>query len=194
MDPTPRLAERVAAHQMAKAPFIAFTAVFVALLAVPNPFAIASGGFSPLVSLFIAGLTSAVLPPGWLLIYSSSAAEPEVYIAASITLALLVSSPIISYQIMKSIATPTESRKATLYRLVAWASILLVAGTLIGTFSLARYFLVYPFYAGQISLAPIAEASSFYFYVLRIIGTSALAFTLPVYVYALVRFRLPKKP
>ena len=192
MDPEARLMGQVAAHKMAKAPFVAFAAVFAALLAVPNPFA--SGGFSPLVSLFVAGMRAAVLPRGWLLIYSSPSGEAEVYVAASLMLALLVSSPIISYRIMRSIAGAVEVRKATLYSLVTSATILLVAGALVGAFFFAGYFLVYPF-ADTPHPEPIAEAAYFYFYVLRIIGTSALAFTLPVYAYALVRFRLPlKKP
>jgi Sec-independent protein secretion pathway component TatC len=183
--------EPIGAFRTFRAPFLAFSAILVSLLVIPNPLLLTSGGsYSPLVSLFIEGIKSEVLPPGWTLIVSSPGAPLEINVAASVTLALLVSSPIISYQIIKSIAPALASRKRALYSLVACASALLAAGTLFGVFFAHDSLLsMDPFFDTSFS-APFVDAASFYLAALRAIGVSAVAFTLPVYIYALVRFRL----
>jgi len=65
--------------------------------------------------------------------------------------------------------------------------VLLAAGALFGVFY--AKILVVPFnvVGGPF---PYLDTTSFYFVVFRTIGVSAVVFTLPVYIYALVRFRL----
>jgi len=106
----------------------------------------------------------------------------EIYVAASVVLALLTSSPIISYQVMKSIAPALATRRRMLYSLVGCAIMLLAAGVLFGNFLLVHYYLP--------SSLPFSDPASFYFILFRAIGVGAVAFTIPVYVYALIRFRL----
>ncbi|MGA2663407.1 MAG: twin-arginine translocase subunit TatC [Nitrososphaerales archaeon] len=201
MHPRPWVAESVAVATSLRTPFLAFSAVIVALLALPNPVAMLSSGgaYSPLVSLFVSGVYRVVLPPGWVIIVDGSQEPLEIYVAASVTLALLLASPLISYQLMKAIVPPTAAtssrRSRTLYSLVGCASALLAAGALFGTFFLAQDYVVslnLPY--DTVGMCCFWDSASFYFAAFRSIGVSAVAFTLPVYIYALVRFRLLGAP
>ena len=188
MNSRPGGPEQVGVFRSFKAPFLAFSAIFAALLLIPDPVLTLAGSHPALVSLFVNGLASEVLPQGWTL-YTGGPAPPifEIYVTASAMLALLISSPIISYQIIKFIAPALAVRRRTLYSLVACATTLLAAGAMFGVFY-ARG-LIIPFNV-VVGIAPLLDAASFYFVVFRAIGVSAVAFTLPVYIYVLVRFRL----
>jgi Sec-independent protein secretion pathway component TatC len=175
-----------------KTPFLGFFAILLSLLAAPGPSAALpqSGGYAPLVSLFIEGIKNSILPSHWLLIVVSWEEVPEVYLAASVVLALLLSSPLISYQVMKFIVSVRGTRR-TVYSLTVSASVLLATGALFGFLFFSRYvFLalasVYVFTG---VFPPAIDAAFFYFFALKIIAAMAVAFTLPVYVYALVRYR-----
>jgi len=193
MNSRPWVAEQIGSFSTFTAPLLAFTAILVALLAIPNPVVMLSSGgsYSPLVSLFVAGIKSEALPSGWTLISANPGAPLEIYATASIMLALMVSFPIISYQAMKSIAPVLATRRRTLYSLVACAWALLFAGALFGNFFLVHYYMpsLLPFFDAA-GMSPYLDSAGFYFFVFRTIGVSAVAFTLPVYIYALVRFRL----
>jgi sec-independent protein translocase protein TatC len=192
MGSRPWTAEPVGLFRMLRVPFLVFSGILLALLAIPDRIVmLTSGSYSPLVLLFIAALKRPVLPAGWILIEPGGLNGPfEIYVVASIVLALLVSSPIFSYQIMRFIAPALAMRKRTLYSLVALASMLLAAGALFGAFFLADYDLY-----GLVDLMPIGvsigyfDAADFYFLVFRVIVVTAVEFTLPVYIYALIRFR-----
>ncbi len=114
-----------------RAPLLSFFATLLSLLAAPNPVAAfpQSGGYTPLVSLFLDGIKNGILPPSWHLIVVSSSEPLEVYAAASVVLALLISSPVISYQVMNFIVSVRGTRRAV-YLLTAAASTLLASGTL----------------------------------------------------------------
>jgi Sec-independent protein secretion pathway component TatC len=191
MGSRPWIAEPVGAFRTFRASLLAFSATLVALLLIPNPSLTLAGSHPALVSLFVAGVMREVLPAGWIL-YSMVPATPffEIYITASVLLALLISSPVISYQIMKFIAPALAKRKRTLYSLVALASVLLAAGALFGALFLADYYLygLDPFLVTT-GGPPVLDAADFYFFVFRTIGSTAIEFTLPVYIYALIRFR-----
>jgi Sec-independent protein secretion pathway component TatC len=185
-------AEPAGLFRMLRVPFLAFSGILLALLAIPTSVVrLASGSYSPLVSLFTAAIERPALPAGWTLIESGGLGEPyEIYLVASTVLALLVSSPIFSYQIMRFIAPALAIRKRTLYSLVAMASGLLAAGALFGVFLLVDYDLhgLTSFFSST-GTSPYLDAAGFYFLVFRVILVTAIEFTLAVYVYALVRFR-----
>src|ERR1700733_13738114 len=98
MSSWPWMAEQVDLFRTLRAPFLTFFAVLLALLAIPNPIAMLASGssYTPLVSLFITGIKLDILPAGWTLVWGTPNAPFGVYAGASITLALLISSPIIS--------------------------------------------------------------------------------------------------
>jgi Sec-independent protein secretion pathway component TatC len=192
MGSRPLIAEPVGLFRMLRVPFVAFSGILLALLVIPTSVVrLTSGSYSPMVLFFIAAVGRPVLPAGWTLIEPGGLNEPyEIYLVASIVLALLVSSPIFSCQIMKSIAPALAMRKRTLYSLVTLASLLLAAGALFGALFLADYYLygLDPFLVTT-GGPPVFDAADFYFFVFRIIGSTAIEFTLPVYIYALIRFR-----
>jgi Sec-independent protein secretion pathway component TatC len=173
-------------------PLLSFSVIFVALLALPDSFAALTSGapFVPLVALFVAGIKISVLPAGWQMININFNEPLEIYVAASATLALLLSSPVTSYHVMKYIAPVLATQRRTLYSLVAASSALLAAGAMLGIFFLSQYYVstLGQFSAGSIP-HPVVDTAESYFLVLRLIMSDALAFTLPVYVLALIRFR-----
>ncbi len=73
MNSRPWIAEQTDSFRTLRAPFLAFSAIHVALLLIPNPvLMLTSGGsYSLLVSLFVSGIKSEVLPAGWMLIAGS---------------------------------------------------------------------------------------------------------------------------
>lgn len=158
MNSRPWVAEQIGSFSTFRAPFLAFSAILAALLLIPNPvLMLTSGGsYSPLVSLFVSGIKSEVLPAGWTLIAGSPGVPTEIYVTASVMLALLISSPIISYQIMKFIASALAVRKRTLYSLVACATVLLATGALFGVFFYAKG-LIAPFNVGRRHSAPLGR-------------------------------------
>jgi Sec-independent protein secretion pathway component TatC len=190
MNSLPSTAEPVGAFRTFRAPLLAFSATLAVLLLIPTPWVSLADSHPALVSLFVNGVASELPPAGWTL-YSGGLMSPffEIYVTASVMLALLISSPVISYQMMRSIAPALATRRRTLYSLVGCATGLLAAGALFGNFLLVHYYL-----PSSLPLTlPFFDAAGFYFSVFRAIGVGAVAFTLPVYIYALIRFRLLRR-
>lgn len=174
-----------------RAPFLSFFAILLSLLIAPSPnMVFSNGGYAPLVSLFLGEIKNSILPQHWELIFVSSNEPLEVYAAASLVLALLISSPMVSYQVMKFIVSVRGTRR-TVYWLTAAASILLVSGTLFGYLFFSSYIFAalssYFYFPGL--YPPVIDAADFYFFALDAIAATAVVFTLPAYIYALVRFR-----
>jgi len=177
-----------------------FVVLLVAFIAIPSGITItvAPGGtFRPLVGLFIQAIDRQMLPAGRTLIASGGLSQPlEIYAAASVTLALLFASPGIAYAVMRRLGPTLASRRRLNYTLVALASLLLAAGALFGYFILGS--LVFGGGAQHVvqnqgpASGAFLDATDFYLGALEIIGASAVAFTLPVYLYVRVRFRAPK--
>jgi Sec-independent protein secretion pathway component TatC len=194
MDSRPQSAEPISLFRALRMPLLSFLLIFVALLAIPDSVAALTSGapYVPLVSLFVAGIKVNTLPAGWVVINETLNEPLEIYVAASATLALLLSSPVTSYFVMKHIAPALATQRRTLYSLVVASSALLAVGVMLGIFFLIQYYIatLSPFYVGVGALArPNVDAANTYFLVLRLIGSSAVTFTLPVYVFALIRFR-----
>ncbi len=89
----------------------------------------------------------------------------EIYLTASVMLALLIASPLISYQVMKLIAPALVTRRRVLYSLVGCATVLLAAGALFGNLLVVHYYLP--------SSLSFVESGRFYFSIFRAIGVSA---------------------
>ena len=128
MDSRPPIAEPVGAFRTFRASLLAFSATLVGLLLIPNPWLTLAGSHPALVYLFVAGVARQVLPAGWTLYSGSTTPFFEIYMVASVMLALLISSPVASYQIVKFIAPALVVRKRTLYSVVACATMPLPLG------------------------------------------------------------------
>jgi Sec-independent protein secretion pathway component TatC len=174
-----------------RAPFLSLFAI-LSLLAAPNPVAALApgGGYVPVVSLFLDGIRNGILPTRWRIIAFGPNEQVEIYAVASVALALLLSSPIIAYQLMKVIASVRGTRRM-LYPLTAAASLLLASGALFGyVFSCYVFFAVLTPCSVDLCMVPtVIDAGYFYLISLGTIATVAVVFTAPAYIYALVRFR-----
>jgi sec-independent protein translocase protein TatC len=176
--------------------FISFVALLVVFLIVPvAPFSPSSynySGFTPVIAFFISRMKLDLLPPHWELIAIHLNEPLEIYIVASVLLALIFNSPIFAYEVVRFIGPALNEReRKIIYPFVGATSGLFAFGALFGYIFLAKFLLVAlaPFFniigAGD---PIIIDASDFYFVMLLTIGMSGIAFTVPVYIYTLIRF------
>ncbi len=181
-------------HRM-KIAFLSYAGLLAILMLAPAEPAKAitfTGTYVPFVAFFLARVKLDLLPAGWSL-FANNVSEPlEVYLAASVVLAAVFNSPIFAYETMKFI-TPalTEREKGLLYPFVVSASALFTVGILFGYFLLAKFlFIALAPFIQTVQATPLIDVANFYFIVFLVIGMSGIAFTTPVYVFILIRFRV----
>jgi sec-independent protein translocase protein TatC len=181
-------------HRM-KVAFLSYVALLAILMlapAQPSKAITFTGTYVPFVAFFLARVKLDLLPAGWTLIASNLSEPLMVYVVASVILAAVFNAPIFAYELMRFI-TPalTEKEKGLLYPFVASSSGLFLVGVLFGYFLLAKFLFIAlaPFFVASQSV-PYIDVGNFYFIVFLVIGMSGLAFTTPVYVFALIRFRV----
>ncbi|MDA4122845.1 MAG: twin-arginine translocase subunit TatC [Thaumarchaeota archaeon] len=185
----------------AKIAFLSFVVMLVAFLVVPaNPSAAlaaltgGAGTYVPLIGFFIARVKLELLPPGWQLIGLNVNSALEIYIIASVVFALMFNSPIFAYEVIMFIHPGLkETERKLIYPFVGAAATLFVGGALFGFFFLAHFLLIAltPFFVTT-GVEPIISGLDFYTIVVITVGMSAVAFTIPVYVYTLLRLGIIK--
>jgi sec-independent protein translocase protein TatC len=178
-----------------KIAFLSYVGILAILLLAPAEPAKAitfTGTYVPFVAFFLARVKIDLLPAGWTLIATNLTAPLEVYLIASVVLAALFNSPIFAYETMKFV-TPalTDKEKGLLYPFVISSSALFTIGVLFGYFLLAKFLFIAlePFFQTA-QTQPFINVSDFYSIVFLTVGMSGIAFTTPVYVFMLVRFRI----
>lgn len=146
-----------------------------------------------IVAAMLSRIVRDILPSGWQLIAANGIGEGmEIYLIASLILALVIDMPVIAYETYKFIdpaLTPQE--RSLVYPFVAAASLLFAAGSIFGYFVIAKFLIVSlaPFiYAAQISGS--IDAASFYYVVFLVIGVSGISFTTPVFIYTLISLKI----
>lgn len=180
----------------AKIVFYSFGILFVAFLAIPaDPStalgAVTGGGgtYVPLIAFFMARIKLELLPPHWVLIGLTVNSALEVYLIACVVFAAIFNSPILAYEVIKFIGPGLkENEKKLIYPFVTANALLFIGGALFGFFFLAHFLLIAlgPFF-GATGLYPTISGLDFYTIVVITVGMSAIAFTIPVYVYTLIR-------
>lgn len=142
---------------------------------------------------FLHRVVGDLLPQGWHIISGTGIGEPmEIYIMASLLLAVALDIPVIAYESYRFIGPAlTENEKGLVYPFVSSASVLFVVGILFGYFVIAKYLLIFlgPFYLAT-GTTPLVDAASFYYVVFLIIGATGVSFMSPVFVYTLIRLRV----
>jgi len=178
-----------------KIAFLSYVGLLAILLLAPAEPAKAitfTGTYVPFVAFFLARVKIDLLPAGWTL-FANNLSEPlEVYLVASVVLAAVFNSPIFAYETMKFI-TPalTEKEKGLLYPFVVSSSALFTVGVLFGYFLLAKFlFIALAPFIQTAQATPLIDVANFYFVVFLTVGMSGIAFTTPVYVFMLIRFRI----
>jgi len=178
-----------------KIAFLSYVGLLAILLLAPAEPAKAitfTGTYVPFVAFFLARVKIDLLPVGWTL-FANNLSEPlEVYLVASVVLAAVFNSPIFAYETMKFI-TPalTDREKGLLYPFVVSASALFTVGVLFGYFLLAKFlFIALAPFIQTAQATPLIDVANFYFVVFLTVGMSGIAFTIPIYVFMLIRFRV----
>ena len=178
-----------------KIAFLSYVGLLAILLLAPAEPAKAitfTGTYVPFVAFFLARVKIDLLPAGWTL-FANNLSEPlEVYLVASVVLAAVFNSPIFAYETMKFI-TPalTDKEKGLLYPFVVASSALFTVGVLFGYFLLAKFlFIALAPFIQTAQATPLIDVANFYFVVFLTVGMSGVAFTTPVYVFILIRFRI----
>jgi sec-independent protein translocase protein TatC len=167
-------------------------AIFMLAPADPGKAVTLSGNYVPFVAFFLARVKLDLLPAGWTLIASNLSEPLEVYLVASVILAAAFNSPIFAYETMRFVSPAlTDKEKGLLYPFVASSTTLFTVGILFGYFLLAKFLFIAmaPFFTTA-QAQPLIDVSNFYFIVFLTIGMSGVAFTTPVYVFMLIRFRV----
>ena len=172
--------------------FVGILAIFLLAPANPAKAITLTGTYEPFVAFFLARVKLDLLPAGWTLIAGPLTAPLEVYLVASLVMAFVFNSPIFAYETMRFI-TPalTDKEKGLLYPFVLASSALFAVGVIFGYFLLARFLFIAlePFYQTA-QAQPFINVTDFYSIVFLTVGLSGFAFTTPVYVFMLIRFRI----
>ncbi|MDG6926430.1 MAG: twin-arginine translocase subunit TatC [Nitrososphaerota archaeon] len=178
-----------------KIAFMSFVIILVTFLIVPaNPTTFLSqgyNGFTPVIAFFISRVKLDLLPPNWHFIVVSINEPLEIYIVASVLFAMIFNSPIFAYEVIKFISPGLNDReKRLIYPFVGSTTALFAFGSFFGYFFLAKFLLaaLTPFFLFTGVNPPQIDAANFYFIVFLTIGMSGIAFTVPVYIYTLIRF------
>jgi len=153
-----------------------------------------TGLYAPVVSLILNWIRNFVAPKGLQIISLEIGAPFEIYFLASIVFGLLVSSPVIAYEIYKFVdpALYPNERKFV-YRFVFGFTGLFIAGGLFGLFILSP-FIVYTviLFSHVVGSLPTLSVSDFYSMILVTIGLTGFGFTTPEIFVLLVKFRVVK--
>ncbi|MGD0644515.1 MAG: twin-arginine translocase subunit TatC [Candidatus Bathyarchaeia archaeon] len=153
-----------------------------------------TGMYAPVVSLILNWIRNFVAPRGLEIISLEIGAPFEIYFLASIVFGLLVSSPVMAYEIYKFVdpALHPHERKFV-YRFVLGFTGLFIAGGLFGLFILSP-FIVYTviLFSQVVSALPVLSVSDFYSMILTIIGLTGFGFTVPEIFVLLVKFGVVK--
>jgi len=134
-----------------------------------------------------------LLPAGWILIAAKGFGEGlEIYFIASLILAAAISMPVLAYETYKFVDPALkEEERRMLYPFVISTSVLFAVGLLFGYFILAKLLVLAlaPFFVAS-GTQFVIDSASFYYVVFLIVGSSGASFTVPVFVYVLIRLRV----
>jgi len=153
-----------------------------------------SGLYRPFVSLVLSWLKDLVAPKGVSIINLDVGAPFEIYFAASLVFGLLVSSPIIAYEIYKFVdpALYPNERKSIYPFTLAFTG-LFISGALFGLFVLTPWVvytsIIFSQYVGSTASLSV---TNFYYMILTFIAVTGVAFTTPIIFILLVKLRIVK--
>jgi len=146
-----------------------------------------SGSSSTIASTFLSSLKESYLPPGWQVIFPSSA-RSEVNAIASILLAFLVCYPIAAYGAIRHVSPPDLGRK-TIAALVVGAAFVFYGGAAWGL-AADRYYIIslVPF-SSVPGITPVISGYDFYIVQMQGILGWALVFIAPIFLTFFLELR-----
>jgi sec-independent protein translocase protein TatC len=148
-----------------------------------------TGFFKPVVSLVLVYIKSVVAPGGIEIISLQIGAPLEIYMLGSLMLGLIVSSPIIAYEIYKFVdpALHPHERRG-IYGFVTAFVVLFLGGALFGLFVLGPFIVwTLDIFSGFVGALPIISVADFYTMIFITIIFCGVAFTFPAVIVLLVK-------
>jgi sec-independent protein translocase protein TatC len=149
--------------------------------------------YNTVIASFLGHVVHDLLPANWHLIAAAGIGEGmEVYFVAALILAVAIDMPVMAYETYRFIDPALNERERKLiYPFVVSTSLLFLAGLLFGYFVLAKFLIIAlsPFFVAT-GISFQVDAAAFYYVIFLIIGATGVAFTSPVFVYALIRLRV----
>ncbi len=180
-------------RQRLKVIFLTLLVIFIILLVVPRyPAQVLSltGTYNPLVSIFLDRIHQDILPSTWVLIGFRLNEPLEVLLVASLILAVTFDMPVIAYEVYRFIDPALkENERKLIYPFIISSSALFLLGLAFGYFILAKFLIIALsqfFVATQASFT--IDLADFYFVIFLTVLFSGVAFTIPVFVYLIIRF------
>jgi sec-independent protein translocase protein TatC len=149
-----------------------------------------TGTYVSFVKVFFDRIKQDTLPVGWTLIANHLNEPLEVFIVGCIILALAFNTPIFAYEIFRFVHPALNVKERNLlYPFVGATTGLFAVGTIFGYFILAKFLItaLTPFFIITNSGFYI-DVADFYFIIFLVIFFSGFGFTIPVYVFMLIRF------
>ena len=149
-----------------------------------------TGTYVSFVKIFFDKIKQDTLPPGWILIANHLNEPLEVFIIGCIILALAFNTPIFAYEIFKFVHPALNKKERNLlYPFVGATTGLFAVGTTFGYFILAKFLIqaLTPFFLIT-DAGFYVDLADFYFIIFLVIFFSGFGFTIPVYVFMLIRF------
>ena len=177
---------------------IATTIFFMVFPADPwdllNSHAWVNGFYKPAITIVLNWIKGYVAPKGLQIISLEIGAPLEVYFLASLFFALLVSSPVIAYEIYKFVDPALRSdERRTVYSFVTGFTLLFVIGAMFGLLVLSPFITwTVILFSGIVGSTPIISVMDFYSMVFTFTIFTGLAFTIPAIFVLLAKFRLVK--
>ena len=160
-----------------------------------NPRTFLNGMYTPEVTVLLNWIKNYVAPQGMQIISLEIGAPIEVYFIASLVLALIVSSPVIAYEIFKFVdpALYPNERKS-LYPFVAGFTILFLGGAAFGLLILSP-FITYTvvIFSQFVGAQPVISVMDFYAMTLTTVAFTGVGFTIPEIFLLLVKFGMIKR-
>jgi sec-independent protein translocase protein TatC len=179
----------------AKVVFLSLVTLFLVFVAVPTDlrkFFDTQGNYVSLISFFLARIRQDILPDNWILIANKLNEPLEVFLIASLVLALTFNMPIFAYEVFKYVDPALKpEEKRMVYPFVISSSTFFALGSLFGYFFIARFLIIAlsPFFIAS-QASPYVDVSDFFFVVFLTIFLSGVAFTIPVFIFLLIRFNI----
>ena len=172
------------------ASFVVLLLIFIAVPADPESLLSFNGTYVTFVAFFLQRIKSDILPANWILIANRLNEPLEVFLVGSVIFALLFNMPIFAYETFRFIDPAlTKDERGMVYPFVISSSALFAFGCLFGYLFLAKALIVAlsPFFVAT-GANPYIDLSDFFFVVFLTVVLSGVAFTIPVFIFILLRF------
>lgn len=159
-----------------------------------SPQSLFTGMYKPAVTQILGWIKDYIAPPGLQIISLEIGAPLEVYFIAALVFALIVSAPVIAYELFKFIDPALKpNERGAIYPFVTGFTTLFLAGAAFG-FLVLSPFITYTLiiFSAFVGSQPVISVLDFYSMTLTTVAFTGLAFTTPAIFVLLAKFKIVK--